>query len=713
MSFINAQTLRWSSFTDSIPVISSPRVSDLNNDGVLDIVIGGGTDSYYSNYGILAFDGLTGNNLWTVPATDEIFGSAVFNDITGDSIPDVFIGGRHAQFYAINGANGNIIWEAFPQTPGINPADSGMYNYYSAQIIPDQNSDLIEDILVANGGDHNAAPWDPRPPAHLMVLDGLTGSVLAKAVIPDSNETYCSPIVADLKNNGVLNVIYGSGGEHHGGSIWVAELVNDLMNDDLSGSIILATTPNTGFIAPASVADFSNDNVLDIVVQGFDGTVYLFDGNNFQQQWSVNIPNSESSSAPVIGNFTGGTLDPDVFAVTYQGTAPTYFDYFQIMIDGTSGNIEWIDSIGDMHFASANAFDSNDDGRDDILITVNNNIGYFQNELLLIDFQNDTVTTFNPPKAGVNIASTPWVGDMDNDNLLDVVYAFRADSVNPNSWNGMYTERISTNMKVPISGIAWGGYMGTGYDGHYTHTPDLCSNGSIISSLSYLNPSCNGLSDGYIIPGVANGTPPFTYLWSDGSVDDSLINVPAGFYKVIVTDDSNCYEIISITLNEPSQLILSASSTPETDNGWNDGTANVSVSGGINPYSYQWNDLNNQTDSIAIGLSTGDYIVMVTDSNGCIISDTVNVGTTTFVDDNGQKVRIKVYPNPVINDLIIETTYVGEYRIQLINSSGALVQQLNNLTGNIKLERKDLISGYYILQIIMENKISNFTIVIK
>ena len=160
---VTSQSLQWSVLTDSVPTLSSPRAADLNSDGVLDIVLGAGTDSTYSNYGIMAFDGLNGNNLWTLPATDEIFGSAVFNDVNSDNIPDVFIGGRNAQFYAIDGSSGNVIWEAFPQGTGLNPVDSGLYNFYSGQVIPDQNGDLIDDILVANGGDHNANPWDPRP----------------------------------------------------------------------------------------------------------------------------------------------------------------------------------------------------------------------------------------------------------------------------------------------------------------------------------------------------------------------------------------------------------------------------------------------------------------------------------------------------------------------------------------------------------------------
>ena len=56
-------------------------------------------------------------------------------------VPDVFIGGRNAQFYAIDGSNGNIIWEYFPQNIGLNPSDSGWYNKNSSQICDDYDGD--------------------------------------------------------------------------------------------------------------------------------------------------------------------------------------------------------------------------------------------------------------------------------------------------------------------------------------------------------------------------------------------------------------------------------------------------------------------------------------------------------------------------------------------------------------------------------------------
>jgi outer membrane protein assembly factor BamB len=162
----NAQNPQWTFSVDSVANLSSARAADLNNDGIPDIVFGAGKDGAASANGIIAVNGSNGQLLWKRPARNEVFGSAIFQDITADGIPDVFITGRQAQMLAINGANGQLIWDFFPYNS--NPADSGYYNFYNPTFVSDFTNDGIEDILVSNGGDHAAPVWVTDRPAVLL-----------------------------------------------------------------------------------------------------------------------------------------------------------------------------------------------------------------------------------------------------------------------------------------------------------------------------------------------------------------------------------------------------------------------------------------------------------------------------------------------------------------------------------------------------------------
>lgn len=103
-SCTNEKAHSWKIFLPAISTYSSPRVVDLNNDGIVDIVMGaGGQEEHYTDTALIALDGATGKLLWNLPAENQNVGSAVFQDINNDGTPDVFIGGRWAQLTAING----------------------------------------------------------------------------------------------------------------------------------------------------------------------------------------------------------------------------------------------------------------------------------------------------------------------------------------------------------------------------------------------------------------------------------------------------------------------------------------------------------------------------------------------------------------------------------------------------------------------------------
>jgi hypothetical protein len=601
----------------------------------------------------MAFDGANGNLLWNVQTRDEIFASAVFNDITGDAIPEVYIGGRSAEFRAINGADGTVIWEFFPEGDTIDPADSGWYNFYSAQVIPDQNSDGTDDLLVANGGDHRLPSWDTvRPPGHIMLLDGLTGDILAEAAVPDSQETYCSPLLVDLGNNGNYSVVFGTGGETARGSMWIAPL-SSLLANDLSAAIAIATDNGRGFIAPPAVADLDGDLILDIIIQGFNGIVYAVNGSTNLPMWTVTIPGSESSTSPTIGNFTG-SYGADVFAVTYKGSSPSYFDFYQVLIDGSTGEKVWQDSIADLHFAAPNAFDYNGDGRDEIMVSVNNFTGtHYEHELKLLDFQNDSVVDFYSPEAGVGLASTPCVGDFNDNGKLDIVFSFRADSINPVGNQGIYVKQLSTNIDTSCTDIAWAAYMGNAFDGHYFDDASAC--GTITMNYIKNSPSCNGLSDGSIFSMPSGGTPPYTYYWDDGTMADSLVGLPVGTYGLTVKDAACCIASASYSVADPNVISFGGISTNLCPG---DSSASYQVSSTGCPCMFSgclflWS--NGDTTKTATGLVAGWNYVTITHTDGCVVTDSV------YVSDGAALIDSVVVTAPVCDgDLGSASVYAAD-----------------------------------------------------
>ncbi|MCX7955125.1 MAG: PKD domain-containing protein [Bacteroidales bacterium] len=129
---------------------------------------------------------------------------------------------------------------------------------------------------------------------------------------------------------------------------------------------------------------------------------------------------------------------------------------------------------------------------------------------------------------------------------------------------------------------------------------------------------CYGQSTGAIYISVWGGTPPYTYLWPNGSNQQDLINVPANTYTVTISDANHCTLTITETVNQPPMLAAFIMPTNVTCYGFSNGSANLIVAGGTPPYQYQWNT-GATTEDIS-NLPAGTYSVTITDSHGCTIT---------------------------------------------------------------------------------------------
>jgi len=166
----------------------------------------------------------------------------------------------------------------------------------------------------------------------------------------------------------------------------------------------------------------------------------------------------------------------------------------------------------------------------------------------------------------------------------------------------------------------------------------LCSDTAQVSTTVYENPSvitdsliepsCFGSTDGGVYISVVSGDSPYAYLWNNPSHSSTqdLIGIQAGNYTVSITDSHGCSTMSSITLNQPAALSLSPIViTNVSCFGGENGSANVSVTGGTPPYEYLWNSPNGGTTEFVNTLPAGTWIVLVSDANGCQANTSVTI----------------------------------------------------------------------------------------
>lgn len=132
-------------------------------------------------------------------------------------------------------------------------------------------------------------------------------------------------------------------------------------------------------------------------------------------------------------------------------------------------------------------------------------------------------------------------------------------------------------------------------------------------------PSACSASNGSATVNVNGGSAPYTYSWSSGgSVNATANNLPAGSYTVIVTDANGCTNSASaVVANQGGPTVSLAATSNVSCNGASDGSASINVNGGTGPFTYQWSPYGGNSTS-ASGLGGGNYVVSVTDANGCL-----------------------------------------------------------------------------------------------
>ncbi|MES2622676.1 MAG: gliding motility-associated C-terminal domain-containing protein [Bacteroidota bacterium] len=143
----------------------------------------------------------------------------------------------------------------------------------------------------------------------------------------------------------------------------------------------------------------------------------------------------------------------------------------------------------------------------------------------------------------------------------------------------------------------------------------------IITVDSLNNVQCFGAANGDVFITATGGALPLTYAWSNNVFTDDNPNLGPGNYTLVITDNVGCTAGDTYTITEPSLLTsaVSYSFNPRCNAG-SDGIVNISVGGGVQPYSYLWSAPTNAVTQNLNNVVAGSHTVTVRDANGCTVT---------------------------------------------------------------------------------------------
>ncbi|RKY19871.1 MAG: hypothetical protein DRQ55_09545 [Planctomycetota bacterium] len=393
--------------------ISSPRTLQIDDDGVLDIVLGLGVEGRWG--AVVALSGADGDVLWRFDVSDEVYATPCLVHVDDDDVLDLVFGRRRRMggLLAVSGRTGDKLWGI----RGANPDYALPLLHFNTTVpVPDIDGDGRDDVLALQGGGND----QDRHPALLYLISSATGHIERRVELPDGKESFFVPAVGRLPGEPPsFRVLAGTGGETLPGNLFSLDF------PELSERWRFASGGKKGFVAGGLLADFDGQGRRDALVSAFHGTTWRLNGDTGEVIWASEQRRTETYVTPTLGRFNDDDV-LDVVSGYSEGRWPVYRTRTILRwLDGATGEVLDQHDRGVQTSSSPLVFDLDGDGLDEVLLV--NNLSFGQDkaqdecQLDLFGGGEGKPLLLSRRFMGYS-AATPWLGDLDDDGVLDLVF---------------------------------------------------------------------------------------------------------------------------------------------------------------------------------------------------------------------------------------------------------------------------------------------------
>ena len=222
---------------------------------------------------------------------------------------------------------------------------------------------------------------------------------------------------------------------------------------------------------------------------------------------------------------------------------------------------------------------------------------------------------------------------------------------------------------------------------------------------------CFGAMDGQLTAELASGEEVAAVLWSTGDTTTTIDSLAPGSYSATITTVEGCtYESLPVAILENTEIAAESITVSDASaTGVMDGTIDVSVTGGSEPYTYQWFDESNDviaTTATLTGVRAGEYYLCITDALGCTkLIGPIVVSEPTSSQDL-EKSHVNLFPNPAVDILNVQATETIR-QVQIFDMQGKLISSQQYDKGQITIETTNYDNGVYLITVMTDQGITN------